>query len=440
VVKARGREWRTDKPGRKLNEFISIPLGKPWITGHRPLMESPTRRPLRILLCSAWQVVNIGDIAHTPGILALLEKSLPGAEITLWAFKPLTPAARNLILQRFPQTTFLESPLDADGEPDAKACREIERSDFFLHGSGPSTLGWAHAEAFVRRTGRGFGVFGVTYGLYGIPEKETLSRARFVYFRDSASLERAKQEGVQAPLMEWSPDAAFAFDLHDDARAAAFLAANGLQDGNFLCCISRYRNTPFWLMPGHDSPFDAQKHASNEQKKAIDHAPLLEAIIAVARQTPMKILLCPEDDSQMTITREMLFDRLPDDVRGKVVWRETFWLPDEALSVYQRSAGIFGHEMHSPIMCIGHGIPAIVCRWAEQSTKGIMWRDIGLGEWLFDLDQPDEAAQVATAVLAMAKDPSAARVKAVRAASLVRDRFQQTMAVVVEEVNRFRQP
>jgi polysaccharide pyruvyl transferase WcaK-like protein len=396
---------------------------------------APTLRPLRILVCSAWQVVNIGDIAHTPGILALLEKYIPEAEIIFWAFKPLTPPARDLILRRFPKVAILESPLGADGEPDADACQAIDRSNFFLHGSGPSMLGWAHAEAFVRRTGRGFGVFGVTYGLYGIPEKETLSRARFVYFRDSSSLERAKKEGVHAPVMEWSPDAAFAFDLKDTARADAFLAANDLVDGNFLCCISRLRNTPFWLMPGHDAPFDPVKHACNEEKKAIDHVPLLGVIIAVARETPMKILLCPEDDSQMEVTREMLYERLPDDVRRKVVWRENFWLPDEALAVYQRSAGLFGHEMHSPILCIGHGIPAIVCRWAEQSTKGIMWRDIGLGEWLFDLDQPDEAAQVAATVLALAKDPAAARAKAEQAASLVHGRFRQTMAVVRREAS-----
>lgn len=404
------------------------------------MSSSSALRPPRILLCSAWQVVNIGDVAHTPGILGLLEEVLPNAEITFWAFKPLTPPARELILRRFPKVAILESPLGADGEPDAAACEAIDRSDFFLHGSGPSMLGWAHAEAFVRRTGRGFGVFGVTYGLYGIPEKETLSRALFVYFRDSASLERAKREGVHAPVMEWSPDAAFAFDLHDDARADEFLAANELTDGNFLCCISRYRNTPFWLMPGHDSPFDAEKDASNQQKKESDHAPLLEAIIAVTRETPMKILLCPEDDSQMEITRKMLFEKLPDDVREKVVWRETFWLPDEAISVYQRSAGVFGHEMHSPIMCIGHGIPAIVCRWAEQSTKGIMWRDIGLGDWLFDLDQPEEASQVATTVLALAKDPAAARAKAERASNLVRQRFQQSMAVVVREMRNSCQP
>ena len=129
-------------------------------------------------------------------------------------------------------------------------------------------LGWAHAEAFVRRTGRGFGVFGVTYGLYGIPEKETLSRARFVYFRDSVSFATGETgRGAGAPVMEWSPDAAFAFDFHDESRADDFLSANGLEDGKFLCCISRYRNTPFWLMPGHDSPFDAEKHARNEDKK-----------------------------------------------------------------------------------------------------------------------------------------------------------------------------
>ena len=30
-------------------------------------------RPRRILLRSSWQTVNIGDIAHTPGVLAILE-------------------------------------------------------------------------------------------------------------------------------------------------------------------------------------------------------------------------------------------------------------------------------------------------------------------------------------------------------------------------------
>ena len=46
---------------------------------------APAKRPPHILLRSSWQVVNIGDIAHTPGVLALIEKHLPDAEVRLWA-------------------------------------------------------------------------------------------------------------------------------------------------------------------------------------------------------------------------------------------------------------------------------------------------------------------------------------------------------------------
>jgi hypothetical protein len=88
--------------------------------------------------------------------------------------------------------------------------------------------------------------------------------------------------------------------------------------------------------------------------------------------------------------------------------------------------------MHSPIMCIGHGIPAIVCRWEEQSSKGIMWRDIGLGDWLFDLDLPAEAAALPATILALARDPAAARIKAARAREFVRARLSETMGSVAQ--------
>lgn len=394
------------------------------------LSAQPRRAP-RILLCSAWQVVNIGDIAHTPGALAVLEQHLPEAEVTLWLFNPLTPEARDLLMRRFPRLTIVEGEVKADFTVDAPAVlAAMDRSDFLLHGSGPSTLAWRHAEAFMRRTGRGFGVQGVTYGLYGKPERETLSKARFIFFRDSVSLALAREDGVRAPVMEFGPDTAFATDLRDDARAARFLAAHQLEPGGFLCCIARYRHTPFWTMPTKATPFHPERHARNEEMKERDHAPLLEAIQSVVRETSLKVLLCPEDESQMRISRENLYDRLPEDVRSRVVWRETFWLPDEAISVYRQSAGLFGHEMHSPIMCIGHGVPAIVCRWAEQSSKGIMWRDIGLGDWLFDLDLPEESARVAPAVLALARDPAGARARAAAAGQRVRDRLKENIATL----------
>ena len=131
-----------------------------------------------------------------------------------------------------------------------------------------------------------------------------------------------------------------------------------------------------------------------------------------------------------TIGKTWLYDKLPDDVKAKTVWRDTLWSVDEALGIYTKSAGLFGHEMHSPILCIGNGIPAIVCRWEEQSTKGLMWRDIGLSEWLFDFDSEDDVKRLPATVLALAQDLSAAKAKTRKARAFVQKEQQKTMTVV----------
>ena len=69
-----------------------------------------------------------------------------------------------------------------------------------------------------------------------------------------------------------------------------------------------------------------------------------------------------------------------------------------------RSAGLFGNGMHSPIIGIGNGVPAIVCRWAVQTSKGTMWQDLGLEEWFSDLDVEAQLTGIVPTVLALAKD------------------------------------
>ena len=229
--------------------------------------------------------------------------------------------------------------------------------------------------------------------------------------------------------MEFGPDGAFATDLRDDEKAVAFLMENKLEEGKFLCCIPRLRFTPYWSIH-KERPMDPVKHARNEALKEQDHAPHRQAIIEVLRQTKLKVLICPEDQTQMAVGKELLYDPLPADVKARAVWRPNYWLTGEALSVYTRSAGLFGNEMHSPIMCIGNGIPAIVCRWAEQTSKGLMWRDIGLGDWLFDFDKEEDRAKLVPAVLAMAKDPAAAKAKAAKGREFVVTKFAASMAVV----------
>ncbi len=65
-------------------------------------------QPQRILLRSGWQVVNIGDLCHTPGILALLERYLPGTEVRVWVSNDFTVEAAAMIkktLSQFPGGT-----------------------------------------------------------------------------------------------------------------------------------------------------------------------------------------------------------------------------------------------------------------------------------------------------------------------------------------------
>jgi hypothetical protein len=393
------------------------------------------RRP-RILLRSSWQVVNIGDIAHTPGVLALLEKHILDAEVILWASGDLSAEVAAMEHKRFPNLRIVKGSIGADGKAsNADLGKAVDWADFLLHGSGPSLVGGKDVTAFVKHTGKPFGVYGITHGPWNAAEKELVSVAKFLYFRDSVSLETAKADGVKCPVMGFAPDGAFAVDVRNDAAATAFLTKHGLEEGKFLCCIPRLRNTPYWKIKNR--PYDDEakkKHARNEAMKEHDHAPLRAAIVAVTQQTRMKVLLCPEDSSQMAVGKEMILDRLPDDVKAKVVWREQFWLTDEALSTYVRSAGLFGLEMHSPIMCIGNGVPAIVCRFAEQTSKGFMWRDIGLGDWLFDFDKQEDITRVVPAVLAMAKDPAAAKAKAAKACDIVQQKQQETMAVLAKSL------
>lgn len=385
----------------------------------------------RLLLRSSWQTFNIGDIAHTPGLLALLEKYLPDTEVWLWPMDVGNGVA-DMLQRRFPQVTLVQE--------EAAVTRAFRECDFLLHGSGPSLVGRAALSRWSRDTGKPYGIYGITFpGIYAAKDAvikaspqdvALLNKAAFVFFRDSVSLDFARQNKVTCPVMEFAPDATFAADIRNDAAAIAFMRAHELEEGNFLCCIPRLRFTPEWLAKGKNRPYVPERAARNDAMKEHDNAPLRNAIIAVVRQTPMKVLVCPEDESQVALGKEIIMDRLPEDVKKKVVWRDKYWLTDEALSTYTRSAGLFGMEMHSPILCIGHRIPAVVCRFFEQSTKGFMWRDIGLNDWLFDMDVAPEVNRIVPTVLSLAQDTVTARKKADKAATYVEQRQRETMEVL----------
>ncbi|MFA8016906.1 polysaccharide pyruvyl transferase family protein [Bremerella cremea] len=390
---------------------------------------APAKRP-RIILRSSWQVVNIGDIAHTPGVMALLEKHVPEADVTLWASGDFSDEVHHMEQKRFPNLKVVKGSIGKSGRASNADLQEaIDASEFLLHGSGPSFVARRDVGQYVAATGKPFGIYGITYGGSDAETIDLMSQAKFVYFRDTVSLAKGKKDGIKSPVMEFGPDGAFACDLRDDAAAEAYLKESGLEEGKFVCCIPRLRYTPYWLVK-KGRTLDEKRHERNEAMKDHDHAPLREAIAKIVTETDYKVLLCPEDMTQMQVGKDNIYDKLPDDIKQKVVWREKFWLTDQALSTYIRSAGFFGLEMHSPIMCIGNGVPAIVGRFEEQTSKGFMWKDIGLGDWLFDIDQPKQVANYPATVLEMVQKPEQAQARVAKAQAVVADRQQKTMKMV----------
>ncbi|MGC1273771.1 MAG: polysaccharide pyruvyl transferase family protein [Planctomycetaceae bacterium] len=383
---------------------------------------APGRKP-RILLRNAWQSMNIGDVAHWVGLFELMKRHEIDADVCFWASN-LENGADALLAKYFPHVKVLNGSKQIDAA--------FDDCDFLLHGSSSGFAAWKHAAQWHDKTGKPFGVFGISITSTEPIIFETLGKAEFAFFRETVSLQTAKEHGCTCPIMEYGPDTAFGVvKTRNDEAATAFLKEHGLEEGRFLCCIPRYRWTPAWTVYKHRE-FDAAKHARNEEMKDHDHAPHREAIAAIVRETGMKVLVTHEDQTQIPLGKEMLVDPLPDDVKKHVVYRDRFRQLDEALAVYVRSAGLFGNEMHSPIMCVANGIPAVVCRFDEQTNKGFMWRDVGLDDWLFNLDKPEDVAKIAPTVLEIAENPEAAKTKAAAAREVVLKR-QERMLGVLEE-------
>lgn len=383
----------------------------------------------KILLISAWQDVNIGDIAHTPGLLHVMEKFIPDAEIALWPWHPLTAEVRKLITTRFPKLKIVSGDLNEDGTPTTQEIADaFDWCDLLLHGSGPMLCARERVKGFIETTGKPYGVFGITYD--GNPWfREVLDKAEFIYFRDTVSLYRAMKDGCACRDMQFGPDAAFAYDIVNDEYAEKFLAENDLEEGRFVCCIGRYRWTPFWEIKP-EVPYNEEKDKFNTAHKEKDHEQLVEAVVKIVRELGMKVLLCPECRSEIQLEKDMIYDRLPEDVKPMVVWKSDFWAPDEAMGVYMKCAGLFGNEMHSPIMCIGNGIPALICRCREVTSKGYMWNDIGLGQWMFNQDVEDEMMSVPYAVVNMLTDTEKTKAMVESARTFVEGKFKEMCAKV----------
>jgi len=374
----------------------------------------------KILLRSSWQTVNICDIAHTPGMLRLLEQHRPDCEVTLWP-NAISSEVQAILRKRFPQ---LKIVMDKAGQAAA-----LDACDFFLHGSGPGLVGLKETQ-LAATAKKPYGIGGITLNDNEIKNhRELLQGAQFVFLRDTDSKRALEASGFQGPPVAFGPDATFALDIRDDHAAEQLFGLHQLTPGKYLCAIPRLRWTPYWEIHPESRKPDSDKIAVNEKYVESDHAKLRAGIVAWVRETRMRVLLAPEMTYQVALLKPLLFDPLPDDVKPFVATMDRYWLTAEANSVYANAAAIASMEQHSPIMGIASGVPSILLRQPTDTRKGQMWRDIQLDSWIFEMDD-STGDQIAKTLLSIANDLPAARATAAKARDFTAIKMAEMIAAI----------
>ncbi len=397
-----------------------------------------------ILVRGGGQTVNIGDISHTPSLLAVLERHIPEANIILWPTR-LDRGVAEMLRRRFPDMRIVR---DAKGwrsenprDDDPTIAEALQEADLMMHSSGP---GFGSRPDFVRwhqETGKPYGAYGITLGSGIDPNQlptfepsliNVLNDASFIFTRETTSLKAVQQLDLACNHFDFTPDVSFMLDLRNDEAADALMESAGLKREDFICVIPRLRITPYWkIYPERtfDSGEIERRTAINEEHAERDHAKLREAIVAWVRQTGHKVLICPEMSYQVDIIRPLVYDPLPADVKEKVVPLDRYWITDEAASMYSRALAVVSMECHSPLIANSVGRPGVYLRQPQDSWKGQMYSDVGLGDWKIELESAS-GADLTQVLLEIHADYDGALARVNRAKSFVAEQTAKTMSIV----------
>jgi hypothetical protein len=444
-----------------------------------PTTATAQTRPLNILWRNAWAIVNIGDIGHVPGALALLRHYIPEATVTLWAQQDLV--FRDTIAQRarfpdggvdaaavsrkvIPNLKIVYGRLDESGRADNRDLETVvDAADIMVVGSGAGVNAGTDLLRFHARTSKPIGIFGATTDSFNFTnfaggdastDVRALRACRFVFTRERTSLRLMDGEDVDGPNgaardnpkttvnetinrapvtvdlrgvnKAFVPDTTFAFQIRDDASADAFMKMHGLEEQRFVCVVPRHRWTP------NNSPTrqGESRAAYNSYYGEEDHDKLRAAITAYVRRTGNKVALVPETIYALDVLGPWLKDSLPADVTGRVVVMDRFWLPDAAQSLFARAQVVVSIENHSPLLAAAAGTPFVMVHQPEDSFKGDMFIDIGLGDWYVPDINRASGDDVARILMGIVSDMPAARAKLAAAMAFVKERHRFGMMEV----------
>lgn len=387
-----------------------------------------SRQP-RILLFSGWQTINIGDIGHTPGTLAYLEKFLPEAKVNLWLARGNEEIVA-MLRARFPKVTIVQGGLSPEGKASTPELQTaLDESPVFIYNSGMHFNKFWPSPIWILKTLQSLKKHIVLYGqsFDGFREEEreahleAFSKCTLIYCRDNESLAYLRSQGLSTRVLEFGPDGCFGTDVRDEAKALSYLKAHNLKDREFITVTIR-TNTPKNGALEKDNILNPKIRSAEHIAQDEFWAEKLRYLISTwVKTTGKKVLLTPEVDKEIGPALELLYKRLPADIQKNVVHRDTFWNCDEAASIFARAHTVVCMEPHSCILAMAVGTPVLHLASLKHGIKAWMFRDIGLPEWLYDIDK--ESPEIfLNALLRIEADYPLALQKVRRSMNFVNDR------------------
>jgi polysaccharide pyruvyl transferase WcaK-like protein len=308
------------------------------------------------------------------------------------------------ILERFALDVFDELKRE---KPEAAAA--IENAGFVYYNSGTTlnfgrlgvknlwgyTLPLAMPLIIARKIGVPYGIGSQSFDALEWP-MELLYRtlfadARFVYCRDTDSLNYLYQKGLTNKSSGYRPDSTFFFKGFDEPWADEFMEKHGLENENFMCLMLR--------VSSRQQAFNDPTGGAVSEERKHEHMRKVKILIEQwIQRTGGKVLICHETRDTLETAPEYLLSTLDKDTLKNCVYMDTFWTSEQAYSIFKRARLVTSMEMHSIIMTINVGTPVLHNPFDECGRKKFMLNDLGLGKWLVDIDSCSDTAMVDVAM------------------------------------------
>lgn len=164
-----------------------------------------------------------------------------------------------------------------------------------------------------------------------------LSKATFIFCRDNESLKLLRSVGVASKILEFGPDGCFAIDVHDDAKAVAFMQANGLEAKKFITVTLRADKEV--------SVIQSEETGGLTALNPDEWAPRLpELITAWVKRTGLKVAIVTEVGKEIGPRKRLLLNQLPEVIRAQVVHLDRWWTVEEATAFCAQAHTVIDHD------------------------------------------------------------------------------------------------